>query len=74
MVRADRLAPVEGGFQQGQKIWVMLEDGGQRPAVYVGEGENASWFGGVPLAYVVFDDKSSAEVPLDMVVPRDESE
>ena len=66
---------MEAGFQQGQKIWVMLEDGGQRPAVYVGDGENASWFGGPPLAYVVFaDDDSSAEVQLDLVVPRDDSE
>jgi hypothetical protein len=24
----------------------MLEDGGQRAAVYVGEGETASWLGG----------------------------
>ena len=66
---------MEGGFQQGQKIWVMVEDGSQRPATYVGEGENASWFGGPPLAYVVFeDDKTSADVGLDTVVPRDESE
>jgi hypothetical protein len=36
------------------------------------KGENASWFGGPPLAYVVFaDDRSDAEVPMDMVVPRD---
>ena len=58
---------------QGQKVWVMLEDGGQRAAVYVGEGENASWFGGVPLAYVVFDDdRSGAEVAIDTVVPRED--
>ena len=61
------------GFQEGQKIWVIVQDGSQRPAVYVGEGENASWFGGPPLAYVVFDDdRSGAEVQLDMIVPRDE--
>jgi hypothetical protein len=62
-----------GGFSEGQKIWVMLEDGSQRPAIYVGEGENASWFGGAPLAYIVFeDDRSGAEVQMDTVVPRDE--
>ena len=61
------------GFSEGQKIWVMLDDGTQRPAVYVGEGDNASWFGGPPLAYVVFDDdRSGGEVQMDTVVPRDE--
>ena len=61
------------GFHEGQKIWVMVGDGGQRPAIYVGEGENASWFGGPPLAYIVFaDDRSGAEVQLDTIVPRDE--
>ena len=38
------------GFSEGQKIWVTVADGSQRPAIYVGEGENASWFGGPPLA------------------------
>ncbi len=62
-----------GGFNEGQKIWVMLEDGTQRPAVFVGEGDNATFFGGPPLAYVVFeDDRSGAEVQLDTVIPRDE--
>ena len=52
---------------------MLFEDGSQRPAVYVGEGQNASWFGGPPLAYVVFsDDSSGAEVQLDTIVPRDE--
>jgi hypothetical protein len=60
------------GFQEGQKVWVMLEDGGQRAATFVGEGDNATFFGGPPLAYVVFDDdRSGAEVGLDMIVPRD---
>jgi hypothetical protein len=61
------------GFHEGQKVWVMLPDGGQRAAIYVGEGENASWFGGAPLAYVVFaDDRAGAEVQMDTIVPRDE--
>jgi hypothetical protein len=64
---------VEGGFQRGQKVWVMLDDGGQRAAVYVGEDENPSWLGGTPRAYVVFeDDNSRGEVRLDTVVPRDD--
>ena len=62
---------VSEGFHEGQKVWVILQDGNQRPAIYVGEGENASWFGGPPLAYVVFaDDRSGAEVQLDTIVPR----
>jgi hypothetical protein len=61
------------GFHEGQKIWVLLPDGAQRPAIFVGEGENASWFGGPPLAYIVFADaRSGAEVQLDTIVPRDE--
>lgn len=70
-----KLALVEAsaGFHEGQKIWVLLPNGDQRPAIFVGEGENASWFGGPPLAYIVFaDDRSSAEVQLDTIVPRDE--
>jgi hypothetical protein len=64
---------MSGELKQGQKVWVMLEDGAQRAGVYVGEGENASWFGGVPRAYVVFDDdRSGAEVAIDTVVPRDD--
>jgi hypothetical protein len=73
--RVSRLAPVEAGegFHEGQKVWVITSDGGQRPAIYVGEGDNASFFGGPPLAYIVFaDDRSGAEVQLDMIVPRDE--
>ena len=61
------------GFKEGQKIWVMTPAGGERAAIYVGEGDNASWFGGPPLAYVVFaDDRSGAEVQLDTIVPRDD--
>jgi hypothetical protein len=61
------------GFHEGQKVWVIGPDGSQRPATYVGEGVNASWFGGPPLAYVVFaDDRSGAEVQLEMILPRDE--
>ena len=70
-----RLARVEAsqGFHEGQKVWVLLPDGEPRPAIFVGEGENATFFGGPPLAYVVFaDDRTGAEVQLDTVVPRDD--
>jgi hypothetical protein len=51
----------------------MTRDGSQRPAIYVGEGENTAFFGGPPKAYVVFaDDRSGAEVEMDTIVPRDD--
>ena len=63
------------GFREGQKVWVILQDGEQRPATFVGEGDNATFFGGPPLAYIVFDDdRSGAEVQLDMIVPREEAD
>jgi hypothetical protein len=65
---------VEAGepFQEGQEIWVIVEDGSQRPAVYVGQAETTAWLGGAPRAHVVFtDDRSGAEVQLDRIVPRD---
>lgn len=63
----------DGFFEQGQKLWVMGPEGEARPAIYVGEGENATFFGGPPLAYVVFaDTREGAEVELDRLTPRDE--
>jgi hypothetical protein len=62
-----------GGFQEGQKVWIIASDGSERPAVYVGPAETASWLGGPPRAYVVYaDDRSRAEVALELIVPRDE--
>ena len=62
-----------GGFQEGQKTWINGSDGSQRPAVYVGAAEKASWLGGPPRAYVMYaDDQSGAAVPLELIVPRDE--
>lgn len=61
------------GFHEGQKIWVEQEDGGQRPAIFVGEAEIASWFGGGPGVYVVYPDtKSGEEVAAMRCVPREE--
>ena len=63
----------DGFFEQGQKIWVHTPDGGARPALWVGEGDNATFFGGPPLAYVVFTDtREGAEVALDRITARDE--
>ncbi len=63
----------DGFFEQGQKLWVMGPEGEARPAIYVGEGENATFFGGPPLAYIVFaDTREGAEVELDRLTPREE--
>jgi hypothetical protein len=59
-------------FHQGQPVWVMESDGSQRPAEYVGEGETAAWFGGAPMAVVVFTDtRTGAQVEIDRVIARD---
>lgn len=60
-------------FHEGQKIWVEQSDGSQRAAIFVGEAELASWFGGGPGVYVVYPDtRSGEEVSGARVVPRDE--
>jgi hypothetical protein len=60
-------------FHEGQRIWVEQQDGGRRAAIFVGEAEQASWFGGQPSAYVVYpDDKSGEAVALMRVISRDE--
>jgi hypothetical protein len=61
------------GFTKGQKIWIHNEDGSASPGVFIGEGENATFFGGPPLCYVVSEDgKESGEVALDRITARDE--
>ena len=63
----------EHPFTEGQKIWVEESDGAQRPAIFVGEAELASWFGGSPGVYVVYvDDRSCAEVSAARIIPRDD--
>ncbi len=60
-------------FHEGQRVWVEQQDGTQRAAIFVGEADQASWFGGQPAAYVVYPDtKSGEEVALMRVVARDE--
>ena len=62
-------------FKEGEAIWVQQPDGSARPGVFVGDGENATWFGGAPLAYVVYPDtKDGEEVNLARVTARDENE
>jgi hypothetical protein len=65
--------PAMSFFKEGQKVWVERADGSQRPGIYVGEAETAVWFGGAPVAYVVYPDTREGEsVPLAHIVPRDE--
>ncbi len=60
------------GFEKGQKIWIHGEGGTQRPAIFVGDGENATFFGGPPQCYVVMEDtKEGGEVELDRITARD---
>lgn len=60
------------GFEKGQKIWIHNADGSTSPAIFVGEGENATFFGGPPLCYVVMEaTKEGGEVELDRVTGRD---
>lgn len=62
-----------GFFHEGQKVWVERADGSQRAGIYVGEAETAVWFGGAPVAYVVYPDTRQGEaVPLAHIVARDE--
>jgi hypothetical protein len=59
-------------FHQGQPVWVIESDGSQRPAEYVGEGETSAWFGGPPMALVVYvDTRAGGQVEVDRVIARD---
>lgn len=59
-------------FHEGQRVWVHGPGGAARAAIYVGGGDNATFFGGPPLAYVVFPDtRDGAEVELDRITARD---
>jgi hypothetical protein len=60
-------------FHEGQKIWVEQADGSQRAAIFVGEAELETWFGGGPGVYVVYPDtKSGEEVAAMRVIARDD--
>ncbi len=63
----------DGAFHKGQPVWVIDEDGSQRPGIYVGEGETSAWFGGPPQVIVVHPEtKSGEQVAIDRVIARDE--
>ena len=60
-------------LKEGAKIWVEQADGSQRPGIFVGEADQATWFGGGPLAYVAYPETGTGEeVPFMRIVPRDE--
>lgn len=62
----------EGQFHEGQRVWVHGLDGQAREAIYVGGGDNATFFGGPGLVYVVFPDtREGAEVEEARVTARD---
>jgi hypothetical protein len=60
-------------FKEGQKVWVVQSDGSQRPGIYVGEAEQAVWFGGPPVAYVAYPDVEEGEgVLLERITARED--
>ncbi len=59
-------------FQRGQPVWVIEENGSQRAAAYVGEGETSAWFGGPPRVFVVYLDTRAGEaVDVNRVIARE---
>ena len=59
-------------FHRGDAVWVVGDDGSQRAAEYVGEGELSAWFGGAPTVYVVYEDtREGGSVEVNRVIPRD---
>jgi hypothetical protein len=63
--------PVFEGFTKGQKVSIHNSDGSTTPAIYVGEGESSTFFGGPPMVYVVIEGADEgAAVELDRVTAR----
>jgi hypothetical protein len=62
----------DGLFEKGQKLWYHGAGGETRPCIYVGDGDNTTFLGGPPMAYIVFEDtRDGAEVALDQITARD---
>jgi hypothetical protein len=49
-------------FKEGDPVWVEDGDGRRHPGIFVGDNENAGWFGGGPSAYVVHAHADRPEV------------
>ena len=61
-------------FTEGQPVWVEDGDGKHHPGIFVGDNENAGWFGGGPSAYVVHPEAKQAEVvSIFRITPREGS-
>ncbi len=62
-------------FREGDKIWVEEEGGQLRPGIFVGDADQATWFGGAPMAYVVFPDtREGQEVSIARVTRREDGD
>ena len=62
-------------FKQGDPVWVEQPDGSLRAGVYVGEADQATWFGGLPRVYVVHpESEEGEEVQLVLVTHRKDGE
>ena len=62
-------------LHEGQKVWVEQPDGTATAAVYVGEADQSTWFGGTPRCYVVYPEtQSGEEVEALRVVPREDDD
>ncbi len=62
-------------FREGDPVWVEQSDGTQRAGVFVGDADQATWFGGPPLVYVVLpDSREAVSVPLARVVRREDGD
>ena len=60
------------GFKKGEKVWVHTEGGGARAAIFVGDADQATFFGGPPMVYVVLEDsEEGAQVELDRITARE---
>ena len=61
-------------IQEGEKIWVEQADGSTTPAIFVGEAEQTTWFGGPERAYVVYPETGEGEAVEVMRILRREDD
>ncbi len=59
------------GFDKGQEVAIHNPDGSTTPAIFVGEGESSTFFGGPPMVYVVVKGADHpVAIELDRVTAR----
>lgn len=67
---ANEPPPFEG-FKKGEEVVIHGDDGKEIPAIFVGEGESSTFFGGPPMVYVVVEGADQpVAVELDRVTAR----